>query len=107
MDFHKLKIDAFSTYQLLGNIPDFNPPLQISLKPEVWFSYVQEVKDVMDTINYVENNIQYENNRVFFVFKKGNKQFGRDHIYQIVMKHKKMVRKAPMLASLSDEYSVF
>lgn len=107
MDFHKLKLDTFSTYNGFNLPEDFFPPLEKNNTPEVFFLFVSSINDVMQAINTVQNNQNHKNNRLFFVFKKGNKGFGRDHIYNIVMKNKQMKRKAPMLASLNKEYSVF
>lgn len=107
MDFHKLKLDKFTTYNGMNIPQDFDPPLELSDTPEVYFIFVSSVQEVMQSINYVQNNQKHKENRLFFVFKKGNKQFGRDHIYNIVMKHPYMKRKAPMLASLNKSYSVF
>jgi len=107
MDFYKLKLEKFTTYNGLNLPPDFNPPLEISNNPETYFMFVTSIYDVMQAINIAQNNQKNQNNRIFFIFKKGNKGFGRDHIYSIVMKHKNIKRKAPMLASLNQTYSVF
>ena len=107
MDFHKLKLDKFRTYNGL-NLPEgFNPPLELSDTPEVFFMFVSSIQDVMYAINKVQNKQKHKDNRIFFVFRKGNKGFGRDHIYNVVMKHPYIKRKAPILASLSKKYSVF
>lgn len=107
MDFHKLKLEKFNTYNGFNLPSDFNPPLEKNDSPEVYFLFVSSVEDVMRTINYVQNHQTHKENRLFYVFKKGNKRFGRDHIYTVIMKHRNIKRKAPMLASLSKEYSVF
>lgn len=107
MEFHKLKLVGFQTYLAIRSIKDFYPPLKESDKPEVYFSFVSSMKEVLDTINVVQNNQKHKENRVFFVFKKGNKTFGRDHIYNMVMQHGGFQRKAPILASLNKEYSTF
>ncbi|AIO18461.1 hypothetical protein KQ51_00581 [Candidatus Izimaplasma bacterium HR1] len=107
MDYHKLKLTKFSTYNGF-NLPEgFNPPLEESSSPEVYFLFVSNVQEVMQGLNVVQNNQTHKDNRLFFVFKKGNKGFGRDHIYSVVMRHKNIKRKAPMLASLNRAYSVF
>lgn len=107
MEFYKLKLDKLSTYNGFNLPEDFLPPLEKSASPEVFFLFVSSINDVMHSINMVQNNQQHKDNRLFFVFKKGNKAFGRDHIYNVVMKNKQMKRKAPMLASLNKTYSVF
>lgn len=107
MDFHKLKLDKFSTYNGFNLPEDFLPPLQKNDKPEVFFLFVSNISEVMQSLNLVQNNQSHKDNRLFFIFKKGNKGFGRDHVYNIVMKNKKIKRKAPMLASLNKTYSVF
>ena len=90
------------------NLPkDFNPPLELSDTPQVYFMFVSSIQEVMQSINKIQNKQTHKDNRIFFVFKKGNKGFGRDHIYNVVMKHPYIKRKAPILASLSKIYSVF
>ncbi len=107
MDFHKLKLDKFSTYNGFYLPKNFEPPLTKSDTPEVYFLFVTSIEDVMHSLNLVQNNQSHKINRLFFVFKKGNKSFGRDHIYNVIMMNKQMKRKAPILASLDKEYSVF
>ncbi len=107
MDFHKLKLDKFKTYNGLNMIETFTPPLELSDIPEVYFMFVSSISEVMQSINIVQNNQKHKENRTFFIFKKGNKGFGRDHIYNVVMTNPLFKRKAPMLASLNKEYSVF
>lgn len=107
MDFHKLKLEKFKTYNGL-NIPnDIVIPLQESETPDVYFMFVSSIQEVMQSINIIQNKQRNKDNRIFFVFKKGNKTFGRDHINNVIMKHRNIKRKAPMLASLNKEYSVF
>ena len=107
MDFSKLKLDAFETYNGFHMPIDFNPPLTLSDKPQTYFMFVSSVQEVMQSLNFVQNKQKHKDNRIFFVFQKGNKHFGRDHIYNIVMKHPNIKRKAPILASLNKIYSVF
>lgn len=107
MDFHKLKLDTFESYNGM-NIPrEFNPPLELSNTPQVFFMFVSSMQEVMQAINIVQNKQTHKNNRFFIIFQKGNKGFGRDHIYNVIMKHPNIKRKAPMLASLDKTYSVF
>ena len=90
------------------NLPEeFNPPLKLDDTPQVYFMFVSSIQEVMHAINKVQNKQKHKDNRIFFVFKKGNKGFGRDHIYNVVMKHPYIKRKAPILASLNKTYSVF
>ena len=107
MDFHKLKLDKFTTYNGLHLPEDFHPPLELTNQPEAYFLFVSSVHEVMDGVNLVQNKQQHKENRAYFIFKKGNKAFGRDHVYNIIMTNPKFKRKAPMLASLNKEYSVF
>lgn len=107
MDFIKLKLDKFQTYNGLNVPQNFNPPLVLSETPQVYFMFVSNIQETMQALNTVQNNQIHKENRIFFVFKKGNKQFGRDHVYNVVMKHLNIKRKAPMLASLDKTYSVF
>ncbi len=107
MDFHKLKLDKFQTYKSYNPPIDFNPPLEESNTPEVYFMFVSNIEETMNAINIIQNEQKHKENRAFFIFKKGMKQFGRDHIYNLVMKHKRFQRKAPILASLNKQYSVF
>lgn len=107
MDFHKLKLEKFNTYNGLNMPKDFNPPLTINDSPDVYFLFVSSIEETMRALNLVQNNQKNKENRLFFVFKKGNKQFGRDHINNVVLKNKSIKRKAPMLASLSKTFSVF
>lgn len=107
MDFHKLKLDKFQTYNGF-NVPDeFHPPLELNNQPETYFMFVSNIGDVMNAVNLVQNNQSHKENRVFFIYKKGNKSFHRDHIYNIVIRNNRFKRKVPMLASLNKEYSVF
>jgi hypothetical protein len=107
LDFHKLKLQNFTSYNGL-NIPQgFNPPLTFKEEAECYFMFVDSVQDVMTAINMILNKELPTNNRVFFVYKKGQKHFHRDHVYNIVIKQKGMKRKAPILASLDKEHSVF
>ncbi len=107
MDFHKLKLDKFSTYNGF-NLPEgFNPPLSKNDSPEVYFLFVTSINEIMQGLNMVQNKQNHKENRLFFIFKKGNKGFGRDHVYNVIMKHKNIKRKAPILASLDKIYSVF
>jgi hypothetical protein len=107
MDYHKLKLDKYSSYNGVNMPSDFLPPLSLSDNPEVYFMFVSSISEIMNALNIVQNNQSNKDNRVFFVFKKGNKSFGRDHIYNIIMKNKNFIRKAPILASLNKAYSVF
>lgn len=107
MDLHKLKLDKFSSYNGFNLPVDFDPQLAQNEKAEVFFMFVDSIQDVIQSINYIQNNQFNKDNRAFFVFKKGNKSFGRDHVNSIVMKHGHFKRKAPMLASLNKKYSVF
>lgn len=107
MDFHKLKLDKFKTYNSFNEPEDFMPPLTKTDKPETYFLFVSNVGEVMNGLNLVQNNQSQKENRAFFIFKKGNKGFGRDHIYNVVMTNPRFKRKAPILASLNKEYSVF
>lgn len=107
MDFHKLKLSKFTTYDGFNLPIGFNPPLTPSETPEVYFLFVESIQDVMQSLNMVQNKTLPKENRLFFVYKKGNKSFHRDHIYNVVMRHGNIVRKAPILASLDKTYSVF
>jgi hypothetical protein len=107
MDFHKLKIDLFETYNGINLPQEFSPPLALSDTPQVYFMFVSTIQEVMQALNIVQNKQTNKDNRIFFVFRKGNKGFGRDHIYSVVMKHPNIKRKAPVLASLDNIYSVF
>lgn len=107
MNFSKLKLEQFTTYNGFHMPESFNPPLIKDEKPEVYFLFVRSIKDVMDSINLAQNHQIHTNNRLFFVFQKGNKNFNRDHIYNIVMRHKNLKRKAPILSSLDEKHSVF
>lgn len=107
MEFQKLKLDKFQTYKTFKAPENFQPPLTLSDTPETYFLFVSSVEETIQAINLIQNKQKHTENRAFFIFKKGNKTFGRDHVYNIVMKHGGFLRKAPMLASLSKEYSVF
>ena len=107
MDFYKLKLDKFTGYNGFNLPIDFHPQLSKNEKAEVFFLFVASIQDVIQAINLVQNKQKHKDNRAFFVFKKGNKSFGREHVYNIIMKHRHFKRKAPMLASLNKEYSVF
>jgi len=107
MDFHKLKLAKFLSYNGFNLPEEFYPPLEKKENPEVYFFFVSNIEETIRTLNIVQNNQKHKDNRLYFVFKKGNKAFGRDHIYNIVMKHKNIKRKAPILASLNHTYSAF
>lgn len=107
MNFEKLKLNKFQTYCLLNFDKPLDIPLKKSEQPEVIFAFCSSIRDVMNTINYVQNHQKNKKNRVFFVFKKGQKDFNRDHLYNVVIANPRFKRKAPILESLSKEYSVF
>lgn len=107
MDFHKLKLDKFQTYNGFNLPNDFKPPLELSDQPQVYFLFVSSISETMEALNIVQNNQIHKDNRLLFVYKKGNKDFHRDHLYNVVMRHPNMKRKAPVLASLDTNYSVF
>jgi hypothetical protein len=107
MDFSKLRLEQFTTYNGYHIPADFQPPLTFSEQAQVYFLFVSSIKEVMEAINFVQNQTLPKDNRLFFVYQKGNKMFHRDHIYRVVMKHKNIVRKAPILSRLNEEYSIF
>jgi hypothetical protein len=107
MNFEKLKLDKFQTYNQINFDKALDIPLKKSEHPEVIFAFCSSIRDVMNAINYVQNHQKNKENRVFFVFKKGQKDFNRDHLYNVVIRNPKFKRKTPILASLSKEYSVF
>ncbi len=108
MDFSKLKLEQFTTYNT------FNEPivfehniLKRSEHPDVLFCFVRSIEETLDVINKVLNINLPCNNRVFFIYPKGNKEFHRDHLYNIIESNNQFIRKAPLLSSLNNDYSVF
>ena len=56
MDFHKLKLEKFKTYNGL-NLPDgFTPPLELSDTPETYFLFASSIAETMNALNHVQNN---------------------------------------------------
>lgn len=107
MDFNKLKLDKFESFGGYNLPQGFTPPLELDMNPDVYFMFVSSIEETMNAINVIQNKTLPKENRVFFVFKKGIKEFGRDHVYNLVMQSGNFKRKAPMLASLDKTYSVF
>lgn len=107
MDFHKLKLETFNTYDVINEVTGFSPPLTRDSNPDVFFCFVSSIHDVMNVMNVIQNKSIKKENRIIFVFRKGTKGFNRDHLYNVVMSNNRFKRKAPMLASLDKTYSVF
>lgn len=107
MNFDKLRLNKFKTYDGY-NLPDnFHPPLEHQTDAEVLFAFCASFEDVARFANLARNRQTHKNNRLFFVYKKGNKDFHRDHIYAFCDAAPFLRRKAPILSSLSDAYSCF
>ena len=107
MDFSKLKLNQFQTYNGYHLPEGFNPPLTFHEQAEVWFLFCQSFEDVNRLANQVLNQALPKENRVFFVYRKGQKLFHRDHVYAVIERHPFFLKKAPILSSLSKEYSCF
>lgn len=105
MDFSKLKLDKFQTYNGFYIPKDITIPLTIDEHPEVYFLFCERFEEVIRYTNIILNNQSHKENRIFYIYKKGNKTFHRDHINAFIEKAPYLKRKAPMLSSLSSEYS--
>jgi hypothetical protein len=105
MDFSKLKLDQFTTYRGYNLPESFHVDLTEDDHPEVYFLFCTSFEELNRWINHVLNNQTHKNNRLYIVYKKGQKHFHRDHIMMYVKKSPLLERKAPMLCSLSKEYS--
>jgi hypothetical protein len=78
----------------------------LSDHPDVFVSLCTNANDLMNTINFVQNNQQNKENRLFIIFQKSQQKFNRNHIVNMISKHKRFHKKAPVIASLSKQYSV-
>ena len=107
MDFSKIKLDKFKTYNGINMPKEFHPPLQYAEHPDVYFVFCESFEQVNRFGNQVMNLTLPKENRVFFVYPKGNKDFHRDHVYAYLLNHPMYIRKAPLLSSLGDVYSCF
>ena len=107
MDFSKLKLDKFQTYNGFQLPESFHPPLTLDPKADVWFLFCHSFEDVNRLANQVINQPVPKENRVFFVYRKGRKEFHRDHIYAVIERHPFLMKKAPILSSLNHEYNCF
>lgn len=117
MDINKLKISNFSKI-LLKNIPA-DIDLGISStedNPEVIIYYIEVIIYYINNIEDLENFVKFcniislpEENRTIMVYKKGQKELNRDSIITPFKSNeiKGFKLKAPMLCSLSKEYSAF
>ena len=107
MDFHKLKLEKFKTYNGFNLPNDFDPPLSLDENPEVYFLFCESFEDLNRYTNIVLNKQTHKENRIFYIYKKGQKQFHRDHIGMYFKKSPFLKMKAPILCSLSKTYSCF
>jgi hypothetical protein len=107
MDFHKLKLESYTSYKGISLPQELKPPLEETKYPQCVFAYVDSMPSLMNAINLVSNMDLPKDNRLFLVFKKGQKDFHRDHIMMIMRKAIFFQKRAPILASLNKTYSVF
>lgn len=105
MDLSKLKLEPFQTYGGFNLPRSFDITLSIDEHPQVYFAFCASFEELNRFTNQALNNQTHTNNRFFIVYKKGQKQFHRDHIMIYVKKSPFLVRKAPMLCSLNKDYS--
>ena len=80
MDLHKLKLEKFKTYNGFNMPEGFDPGLTLSDTPETYFLFLTTFEELNRYTNQVINNQNHKENRIFFIYKKGNKAFHRDHI---------------------------
>lgn len=110
MDTNKLKIEKFNRIQL-KNIPR---EIDLGLKstdknPEVVIYYIEHIEDLESFVNYCNTISLSKENRTILIYKKGQKDLNRDSIITPFKssKYDGFKLKAPMLCSLSKEYSAF
>lgn len=107
MDLSKLKLEKFQTYNGF-NIPDgFEVSLAHSDTPDVYFVFCETFEDINRYTNLLLNKSLPQEHRVFYIYKKGQRSFHRDHIYAYLHRSPFIKMKAPILSSLSKTYSCF
>lgn len=110
MDINKLKIDKFSRI-LLKNIPeDIGMELKSTNEnPEVLIYYIESIEDLENFVHFCNSISLPKENRTIMIYKKGQKDLNRDSIITPFKtnKYDGFRLKAPMLCSLSKEYSAF
>ena len=107
MDLSKLKLEKYSTYNSFNMPQEFHVSLEYSDTPDVYFVFVQSFEDLNRYTNHILNQYLHKDNRIFYVYPKGQKSFHRDHIVMYSKRSPFLIRKAPMLCSLSKDYSCF
>ena len=107
MDLSKLKLDKFTTYNGIQMPSDFEVPLILSGTPDVWFVFPTSFEELNRFTNQLLNHPVPKENRVFFIYKKGEKSFHRDHIRALIEHSPFLKMKAPILSSVSKTHSCF
>ncbi|XMB86891.1 hypothetical protein RJG79_03590 [Mycoplasmatota bacterium WC44] len=110
MDIVKLKLDKFSNI----NVMNFPQEVEVGIESkdkdvEVVLYYIDNINDINNFVNYVNKTNLSKDNRTIMVYKKGRKDVNRDVIITPfkVGEIKGFKMKAPMLCSLSKDYSAF
>lgn len=110
MDINKLKLNSFNRI-MLKNIPDgmkleVNP---INDNPEVIIYYIDDLGDLEKFVKFCNSMELPKDNRTILIYKKGQKELNRDSIITPFKSGRieGFKLKAPMLCSLSKEYSAF
>ncbi|NQX91321.1 MAG: hypothetical protein HRT74_04155 [Flavobacteriales bacterium] len=111
MDVHKLKLDSFKSIGAF-NFPD-DLELGLDLSPsnfDVIIYFIHQLSDVQDFLDLVRSAALPSKNRAIMVYKKGQKNdVNRDTIAAPLkeLMNTEFKLRAPMLCSLSEEYSAF
>lgn len=107
MELQKLKLDKFTTYNGYNMPEDFHVPLTQSDNPQVFFVFLHSFEELNRYTNMIRNNQTHKDNRIFYIYRRGQKSFHRDHIAAFARRAPFLKRKAPMLCRLDDTYSCF
>jgi hypothetical protein len=107
MDLQKLRLHQFTTYNGFHLPQEFEIPLEFNEAADVYFVFLQSFEELNRFTYVILNKVLPKNNRVFYIYKKGQKHLHRDHIKAYIDRSPFLVMKAPMLCSLNQEYSCF
>lgn len=105
MNFSKLKLDRFQTYNGFQLPEGFDPPLQYSEEADVLFVFCDTFEQLNRYTNQLLNQALPTENRVFYIYKKGNKQFHRDHVLTFIEGAPFLKKKLPIISKLDDTYT--
>lgn len=109
MDFNKLRLDKFNNIRIVNFPKEFEMEIQSgNTGIEVILYYINQIEDVAEFVELCNSTDLPEDNRTIMIYKKGRKDgVNRDSIFLPFKdgKYKNFKLKAPMLCSLSKEFS--